>query len=129
MIKEQKKILLIEDDLQLVGMYQRRFELEDFEVMIAEDGHKALRTFEIFKPDLILLDIMLPKIDGFEVLKKIREDSKLNNSLVVVLTNLSSESTAEQLFKYGVTDYIVKADMTPAQVVERVKEIFSIYHK
>ncbi len=118
-----QKILLAEDDIQLIDMYRRKFELEGFEVFVAEDGRKALDLLATFVPDLILLDIMMPKLNGLEVLRQIRQNPLKKDLLVVILTNLGNESTAEEIYKLGATDYIVKADMTPLEVVNRVKEI------
>lgn len=118
-----QKILLAEDDIQLIDMYRRKFELEGFEVFVAEDGQEALDVLNTFIPDIILLDIMMPKVNGLEVLRHIRQDPLKKNFLVVILTNLGNESTAEEIYKLGATDYIVKADMTPLEVVNRVKEI------
>jgi len=126
-MENKYKILLVEDDLQLIDMYSKKFEMEGFDVEIAEDGNKALSTLEVFEPDLVLLDIMIPYLSGIEVLKQIREEEKTADLLVVLLTNLSSESIAEQIYKYGATEYIVKADMTPRQVVEKVKELLKYY--
>lgn len=128
-MEQKNKILLVEDDLQLVDMYLKKFELEGFDVAIAEDGEKALKTLEEFQPDIVLLDIMIPIIDGIGVLKKIREDEKTKELLVIMLTNLSSESTAEEIYKYGATDYIVKAELTPQQVTEKVNEVLRYYKR
>lgn len=123
------KILLAEDDLQLIDMYKKKFELEGFEVTLAEDGEKANRLIKDpeYKPDIILLDIMMPKINGIEVLKEIRENDETKDYLVVILTNLGNETTAEEIYRYGATDYIVKAETTPIQVAEKVKRILKIY--
>lgn len=121
------KVLIAEDDIQLVDMYKRKFDLEGFVTETAEDGEKAIEKIKSFKPNLTLLDIMMPKVDGLEVLKKIREDEETKDMLVVMLTNLSSESVAEQIYKLGATDYIVKADFTPLEVANRVKEILKDY--
>lgn len=129
MEKDKIKILLAEDDLQLIDMYKKKFELEGFEVLLAEDGRKALEILKIETPDIALLDIMMPEINGIEVLKEIRENPETKELLAVMLTNLSNESTAEEIYKYGATDYIVKSEMTPMQVADKVKEILKIYKK
>ncbi|MCL4387263.1 MAG: response regulator [Patescibacteria group bacterium] len=129
MAEQKKKILLVEDDLQLIDMYQRKFEMEGFEVAIAEDGIKAMEVLKAFNPDIVLLDIMIPQVNGIEVLKQIRGDLATADLIVVMLTNLSSESTAEEIYKYGATEYIVKAEMTPMQVTDKVKELLKIYKK
>ncbi|HBG81213.1 TPA: response regulator [candidate division CPR2 bacterium] len=124
MNENPQKILIVEDDLQLVDMYKKKFDLEGFVTEMAGDGEKALEKIQEFKPDIILLDIMMPKIDGLEVLKQIRADKETKDTLVIMLTNLSSESVAAQIHKLGATDYIVKADFTPLEVANRVKQIF-----
>ena len=123
------KILLAEDDIQLIDMYRRKFELEDFEVYVAENGQEAIDQFKTFTPDLVLLDIMMPKVSGMEVLRYIRQESKNKDALVVILTNLGNEATAEEIYKLGATDYIMKADMTPLDVTNKIKEILTIYKK
>jgi len=123
------KILLAEDDIQLIDMYKRKFQLEGFEVYLAEDGEKALDLLKTFTPDIVVLDIMMPKVNGLEVLKSIRENPDQKDMLVVMLTNLGNESTAEEIYKLGATEYIVKADMTPLEVATRIKEILKIYKK
>jgi len=123
------KLLLAEDDIQLVDMYKRKFELEGFDVHIAENGEEAINQLETFTPDLVLLDIMMPKVSGLEVLRSIRENPKQKDILVVILTNLGNESTSEEIYKLGATDYIVKAELTPLEVTNKVKEILKIYKK
>lgn len=123
------KILLVEDDLQLLDMYEKKFLIEGMQVQIAEDGIKALELLKTFQPDITLLDIMMPNMSGIEVLKEIRANPETKDLLVVMLTNLDSESIAEQIYQYGATDYIVKAELTPMQVAEKVKEILKIYKK
>ena len=123
------KILIAEDDIQLVEMYKRKFQLENFEVQIAEDGQQALDLLETFTPDIAILDIMMPKFTGLEVLKEIRNNITTKDMLVIILTNLDNESTSEEIYKIGATDYIVKADMTPLEVTNKVKEILKIYKK
>jgi DNA-binding response OmpR family regulator len=123
------KILLAEDDLQLVDMYNRKFELEGFDVRIAEDGQKALEILKEFIPDVILLDIMMPQVTGLEVLEEVKKDDRLKDSLVIMLTNLADEKTAEKIYELGATDYFVKAEMTPLEVTSKVKELIKFYKK
>lgn len=122
---EKIKILLAEDDIQLVDMYKRKFDFEGFETETAEDGAETLEKIAVFKPDIILLDLMMPKISGLEVLKQIRENEATKDLCVIVLTNLGSEPIAEEIYKLAADDYIVKADMTPLEVANRVKEILA----
>jgi len=122
------KLLLAEDDLQLVDMYSRKFELEGFEVQVAEDGRKALNILaEGYCPDVAILDVMMPEVDGLEVLRTIKEDEKYKDLIVIMLTNLSDDHTAERIYALGATEYIVKAEMTPLEVANKVKELVHIY--
>jgi len=123
------KILLAEDDIQLVDMYKRKFELEGLEVHVAEDGQMAIDALNTFVPDIAVLDVMMPKVTGLEVLKHIRENPATKDMLAVILTNMGNESTAEEILKLGATEYIVKTDMTPLEVTNKIKEILSTYKK
>lgn len=123
------KILLAEDDLQLIDMYRRKFELEGFDVQFAEDGEKAIEILNNWKPDVALLDIMMPKVNGLDVLKNIKERPDYSDVITVMLTNLGNESTAEEIYKLGATEYIVKADMTPLEVSDKVKALIKYYKK
>lgn len=123
------KILLAEDDLQLIDMYRRKFEMEGFQVQFAEDGEQAIQILEKWKPDIALLDIMMPKVNGLDVLKHIKEKEGYDDVITVMLTNLGNESTAEEIYKLGATEYIVKADMTPLEVSDKVKELIKYYKK
>ena len=124
------KILLAEDDIQLVDMYSRKFELDGFETVIAEDGQKAIDTFEGgFVPDIAVLDVMMPMVNGLEVLKYIKDNEKLRDIIVVMLTNLSDEKTAETIYELGATEYLVKAEFTPLEVSNKIKELIKYYKK
>jgi two-component system, OmpR family, response regulator AdeR len=123
------KILLAEDDLQLIDMYRRKFEMEGFDVKFAEDGQKALDILNDWKPDVALIDIMMPKINGLDVLKTIKEKKDYGDVITVMLTNLGNEATAEEIYKLGATEYIVKADLTPLEVSEKVKSLIKYYKK
>lgn len=123
------KIILAEDDLQLIDMYRRKFEMEGFEVQFAEDGEQAIQILEKWKPDVALLDIMMPKVNGLDVLKYIKEKKGYEDVITVMLTNLGNESTAEEIYKLGATEYIVKADLTPLEVSDKVKALIKYYKK
>jgi DNA-binding response OmpR family regulator len=122
MAKNKAKILLIEDDSFLLSMYASKFEMENFEVFVANDGEKGLRLAAKELPDIILLDIILPKMDGFEVLRRLREDENLKNIPVILLTNLSQREDIEKGLDLRAQDYLIKAHFTPAEVVEKVRE-------
>lgn len=123
------KILIAEDDIQLLEMYKMKFELEGFEVYSVEDGQRALEEIKNVNPDVVLLDLMMPIVDGFGVLKQIKQDPMLSNLIVIILTNLADEKTAEEIYKLGATEYLIKSELTPLEVAVRVKELISYYKK
>ena len=123
------KILVVDDDPDIRKILQDRLEALGHRVVTAENGQEAIDQFKTFTPDLVLLDIMMPKVSGMEVLRYIRQESKNKDALVVILTNLGNEATAEEIYKLGATDYIMKADMTPLDVTNKIKEILTIYKK
>ena len=122
----QKTILLVEDDQILVRMYTRKFEKEGYKVLSAFDGEEGLSLLQQAtpKPSVILLDIMLPKINGFELLSKIKQDPQSKDIPVILLTNLGGgEADRKKGLDLGAADYLVKSDMTPAQIVGKIKAL------
>ncbi len=115
------KILLIEDDNELAEMYNFKFQQEGLNLEIIEDGILGLEKAKKELPHVILLDIMMPKMDGFAVLTELKNDVRTKNIPVLMLSNLGQESDIEKGKKLGADDYIVKASMTPTQVVEKVR--------
>jgi DNA-binding response OmpR family regulator len=120
------KILLIEDDPFLLSMYSSKFVMENFNIVCADDGLKGIEMAKQEKPDIILLDIMLPKLNGFEVLKKIKADEITKNIPVILLTNLNQKDEHEQGLALGAADYLIKAHYLPSEVVEKIKKILNI---
>ena len=116
-----KKIAIIEDDLAIAQMYRIKFESEGFKVETAENGKLGLALCEDMKPDMVLLDLMMPEMNGDEVLEKIRKSSWGKDMKVVILTNMGEEEAPEAIHKLNVSAFIVKAEMTPRQVAELVK--------
>jgi DNA-binding response OmpR family regulator len=124
MAKDKKiKILLIEDDSFLVEMYTTKFELEGFEVISAEDGKKGLEMVKKEKPDIILLDILMPKMDGFAVLDALKKDEELADIPVILLTNLGQKDDVKKGFEKGAVGYLIKAHFMPSEVVDKIKKI------
>jgi DNA-binding response OmpR family regulator len=119
------KVLIVEDDPFLSEMYTTKLTQEKFEVEVAVDGKEALKKVKEIKPDLILLDIVLPKMDGFDVLAKIKSEPELKNCKVVALTNLGQREEVEKGFELGADDYIVKAHFTPTEIVNKIKQILN----
>lgn len=119
--KKPKKILLVEDDDSLASVYLTRFEAEGFSVKRVPNGEEALAATLEYHPDLILLDVMMPKVSGFDVLDILRNTPETANVQVVMLTALSQESDKQRAMDLGVDDYLVKSQVVIADVVERVK--------
>lgn len=117
----KKKILLVEDDTALAAVYRSRLELEGFEIKEVNNGEEALTAAINFKPDLVLLDAMMPKISGFDVLDILRNTPETATMKVVMLTALSQPKDKERAESLGVDDYLVKSQVVIGDVVERVK--------
>jgi DNA-binding response OmpR family regulator len=117
----KKKILLVEDDTALAAVYKSRLELEGFDIKEVNNGEDALSAAIQFKPDLILLDAMMPKISGFDVLDILRNTPETSAIKVVMLTALSQPKDKERAESLGVDDYLVKSQVVIGDVVERVK--------
>ncbi|OGL33928.1 hypothetical protein A3F64_01420 [Candidatus Saccharibacteria bacterium RIFCSPHIGHO2_12_FULL_42_8] len=116
------KIAIIEDDGVIRQMYRMKFEGEGFEVEVAENGRDGVALVQHMKPDIILLDMHMPEMDGSTALTKIRAEKWGKDIPVIVLTNLGEEESPKSLRALGISGYIVKADFTPRQVVARVKD-------
>lgn len=122
------KVLLVDDDPLLVRMYQKKLENDGYEVETADDGDIALTKAKKFEPDLMLLDIMMPKVNGYEVLKSLKSNSATKDIPVILLTNVgSSDDDVEKGMELGAVAYIVKAGNRPSAVVSKVKEILGGY--
>ena len=119
---KKKLILLVEDDEFLAELYATKLNLEDFEVALATDGEKGLKIIKEKKPDLVLLDIILPKMDGFEILKIMKADKKLKTIPVILLTNLSQKDEVKRGLALGADDYLIKAHFMPSEVVKKIKQ-------
>jgi DNA-binding response OmpR family regulator len=118
----KKTILIVEDDPVLLKMYTEKFMFEGFDVSNAKDGEEAFKLISTQPPDIILLDIMLPKMSGTDLLEKLKEESEGKDVPVVVLTNLAEDEERQRALKLGVKEYLVKAMQTPEQVVATIKK-------
>jgi DNA-binding response OmpR family regulator len=116
------KIAIIEDDLAIAQMYRMKFEAEGYHVDIAENGKLGLALCEQLKPDLILLDLMMPEMNGDEMLEKMRATDWGKSIKVIILTNVGEQEAPEKLKSLNVRAYIVKAEMTPKQVAELARQ-------
>lgn len=120
------KIAIIEDDSAIHQMYRMKFENEGFDVQLASDGRTGVELVKNFKPDLILLDLQMPEVDGLAALKQIRSQEWGRDIPIIILTNLGEEESPKEIKQYPISGYIVKADLTPRQVVARVKEVLGV---
>jgi two-component system phosphate regulon response regulator PhoB len=120
-IKKPKRILLVEDDDALANVYLTRLQAEGFEVRRVANGEDALSDALNYRPDLVLLDVMMPKVSGFDVLDIIRNTPETANLKVIMLTALSQESDKQRAEALGVDDYLVKSQVVIADVIERIR--------
>jgi len=121
MNKIKIKILLVEDDKFISEIYYRKLSENGFDVKLAQDGSAAIRMFEEFQPDFVLLDILLPKKSGWEVLKELKTNKK-NQARFIMLTNLGEKEKIKQALEMGAEDYLIKSSLTPSELVETMKD-------
>ena len=121
-MQQKKKILLVEDDNTLASVYQQRLILEGFDVKHAENGEDALSIAVDYAPDLVLLDIMMPKLDGFDVLDILRNTPSTSNVHVIMLTALGQPKDVERAKNLGADDYLIKSQVVIGDVVEHIKQ-------
>jgi len=119
------KILIVEDDAYITGMYKTKLIMAGYDVKVAEDGEKGLAALEAETPDLLLLDIVLPKVDGFQILEEVRKNPKTKDLPVILLTNLGQKVDVERGLALGADDYMIKAHYTPSEVVEKISNLIS----
>ncbi|MDD3190413.1 MAG: response regulator [Candidatus Pacebacteria bacterium] len=122
---KKNKILIVEDDSYISDMYKIKLEEEGCSVHVAPDGENGLELADKVMPDIILLDVVMPKMDGFAVLQNLRGNEKFNNTPIVMLTNLGQKESVERGLKSGADDYIVKAHFTPSEVVSKIEDILN----
>ena len=123
---DQKKIILIEPDDFLSEIYSAKFRQEGFKVKRAADGEQGLKLIEREKPDIILLDILLPKKDGFEVIKELKSKSGYNKIPIIVVTNLGQKYDVSKALSLGAADYIIKAHFVPSETIATIKKLLKI---
>ena len=119
------KILIIEDDQNILDVYKDEFIHEKFEVDTANGGKEGLEKMKSFVPDMVLLDLSMPEVTGFDVLKQVKADPALAKVPVFVLTNMHTD-VQDLVNNYGATDVFIKVDLTPGQLVEKIKKHFSM---
>jgi DNA-binding response OmpR family regulator len=117
-----KKILIVEDDSMISSMYKIKIEQAGFEVFVADDGARGLEMAVEKKPDIIFLDVILPQMDGFALLQELKINKLFKDTPVVMLTNLGTSEDKEKGAAYGASDYLVKANLTPADIVDTINK-------
>ncbi|MFA5777495.1 MAG: response regulator [Parcubacteria group bacterium] len=120
---EKKTILLVEDDSFVSDIYQTKISSEGFDMMVAENGLEAIKKLEEKIPDLILLDIVMPYMDGIETLKKIKKEEKWKKIPIILLTNLSEKEKIQEALGMGADDYLIKSHFTPSEVISKVNMV------
>jgi CheY-like chemotaxis protein len=123
---EKLKVLIVDDDAFLSGIYATKLELEGFQVVAARDGEEGLKQAAAEIPAIILLDVLMPKLDGFETLKRLKMDPATKDIPVIMLTNLGQKEDIEQALQDGAIDYLIKAHFVPAEAVDKIKGVLKI---
>lgn len=126
MADTKTKVVIVEDEKMLADMYATKFTMEGFDAQKANDGQAGFDLVKEAKPNIVLLDIIMPKIDGFGVLKMLKDDAELKDIPVVLLTNLGQDEDIKKGKQLGAADYFVKANHTPAEVVQKVKQVLKL---
>ena len=126
MADKEIHVLLVEDDTFLANIYKTKFEMEKFKVSVATDGEAGFEGAKKKKPDIILLDILLPKMDGFTVLENLKKDPEVKDIPVILLTNLGQKDDVEKGLEMGAVDYLIKAHFKPSETVDKVKKVLSL---
>lgn len=124
--KEKIHVLLVEDDVFLANIYKTKFDMEGFKVTVSENGEAGWNDAKKKKPNIILLDILLPKMDGFGVLTKVKADAETKDIPVILLTNLGQKDDVQKGLEMGAVDYLIKAHFKPSEVVDKVKNVLKI---
>jgi DNA-binding response OmpR family regulator len=119
----KKSILLVEDDPFLIDIYSLKFKEAGFEVAVVEDGTAVFNKAKELKPDLVILDLVLPHIDGWGILKQLKDSSETAPIPVVVFSNLSQKSDIDKALQMGALKYMIKSQYTPSEVAEQIKTI------
>ena len=124
-MRNVKKILVVEDDLFLTNIYRSKLGEAGFSVEAASDGHAALSKLEEYSPDVILLDIVMPKMNGFELIKRIKADSRWHNVPILVITNLAEQADEQKARELGATDFVIKTGTPIETIVEKVQNFLT----
>ena len=119
----KKTILIVEDDKFLRELIAQKLLKEGYDISEAIDGEEGIKKIKTEKPDLVLLDLILPGIDGFEVLSRMKADEKLAEIPVIILSNLGQREEIERGLKLGANDYMIKAHFTPREIIDKIKSV------
>ena len=125
-MNRKHKIVIVEDDESIAKVYSLKLEAEGMEVIIASDGEEALSKIISSKPDIVLLDLMIPKKDGFWVLEKVRQNMESMTTPIIVISNLWEQADKERALVLGANDFLVKVDTTINEVIEKIKKYLKI---
>ncbi|MCD4704698.1 response regulator [bacterium] len=125
MNEKKIKVLIAEDDPFLSRMYSEKLELENFDVILAVDGQEAIDKIKINKPDVVILDLLMPKKTGFEVLSEKESDKGIKDIPVIVLTNLSQKEDIKKCYDLGAKDFLIKAYFVPSEVIKKIETVLS----
>src|SRR3990167_8665596 len=123
------KILMVDDDKMLIDMYKERLELAGYQVEISRDGEEGLAKVHEVKPDIVLLDIMMPKVNGYEALASIKIDPATKDTPVIILSALMRDINKSKAIESGADDYIIKSEAMPADVIKKIEAVLKKYKK
>lgn len=116
-------IILIDDDKFITDMYSEKLQQEGFNIFCANNGNDGAKLIALYKPDLILLDIVMPLGDGFYVLEEIKKNKETKDTPIIILTNLANEIDRKETEKMGANDYVIKANSTPSKIIEKINSL------
>ncbi|NUM25955.1 MAG: response regulator [Candidatus Buchananbacteria bacterium] len=129
MAKKKIKILVVEDEEFLLELYEMKLRESGYDVFIASNGQEGYGLAELEKPDLILLDLLMPEVDGYDMLRKLKENPATKQIPAIIFSNLSQKEEIEKGLKLGAKDFIIKTSITPSQLEAKVKEFLRKYKK
>lgn len=121
-------VCIVEDEALISEMYKTKLEQEDYLVITAEDGEQGLKLLKQYKPDIALIDLMMPNKDGFELMKELKADSELSKIPIIILTNLDDAETADKTANFDAAFYLIKSQYSPSDVVNIVREVLDSQH-
>ena len=125
MVTKKIKILIIEDEEALINVLEKKLLYENYEVSVACDGEEGIKKVKAVKPDLILLDIVMPKMNGFEVLEDLKKDKNFSSIPVIVISNSGYSVDLDKALELGAVDYLIKAEFDPEEVIKKIEKVLS----